>query len=472
MYQAGKVLGGAKAQRFSDEALRAEGRAVGGLAPALAELAIARRAEEVSVEHLEQAADLLESHQFLSGAFEASFLLATTALDRGHNVIGERYCRRALDLSERGGFVHGSLVALVGLFQSASIAESADELQRRCEAIVERLGSELALGSSGLNAAAAQQIVGDVDGAAATARRCEQLFGRHGLFGYQAQALGIVGTCEAHKGRWDKAGVAWSKALQLDEQRHAFIQACERRGLVVQAWVMHDMTSLGHLSEKTIERAESMLVKAEQGAERLGDVPEAVQARARLQSVHAQLCVMSQQHVKALRHLSGARSLFQSLGAEYDVALVDAFTGLSMIEVGKTAAPNLLEEAVLTLQRSFQFFSSPAYPPVRWKVLYYLALAGVYVSNNQSDPLERAKWRDLALGWLRAAEQDLKVVQNGESSPVAAGMGAQTEFSPGLKPEALDSLRRALGVRERTREKRADTEREKIANPPGGGYVH
>jgi tetratricopeptide (TPR) repeat protein len=333
------------------------------------------------------------------------------------------------------------------------------------------LESELALGSSGLNVAAAQQIIGDMEAAAQTARRCEQFFSRQGLPGYQAQALAIIGTCEAHAEKWDKAGVAWSKALDIDERRHAFIQACERRGLVVQAWVMHDMTTLGHLSERTVKQAEALLVKADSAIERLGDLPDAVQARARLQSVHAQLCLMSKQHVRALRHLSTARELFESMNAQYDVAMVDAFTGLSMIEVGKGANPNVLEEAVLTLQRAHQFFSRPAFPVVRWKVLYYMSLAGLYVSNMQSDPLGRVKWRELSMSWLRSAEQDLAEIADGKTIVSQGGWSVHTEFSPGLEPEAVQVLKRALGVRERSREKRKDSSLEK-APDPGDGYLH
>jgi tetratricopeptide (TPR) repeat protein len=470
-YQAAKLSGSHSALGLCEESMRTEAALIGGVAPALVELAIARRATEISEERLEQAIDSLEANEFLSGAFEGSFILATSALERGHNVVGERFCLRALELAERGGFIHGVLLALVGLFQSASIADNMSELKSRCAAIVARLDSELALGSSGLNAAAAQQIIGDVEGAAVTARRCEQFFGRQGLFGFQAQALAIVGTCEAHAGRWGKAGVAWSKALQLDEQRNAFIQVCERRGLVVQAWVMEDMTKLGHLRDKTVERAEAMLARGDRSVERLGDMHEAVSARARLQSVHAQLYVMAGQHVKAMRHLSTARGLFESLGAEYDVAMVDAFTGLSMLEVGKTGAPDLLEEAVLTLQRASQFFSSPAFPPIRWKISYYLSVAGLHVSNNQGDPFEKGRWRDLALGWLRSAEQDLKALDEGLLGSLGTGLGAPTDFSPGLKPEALEGLRQALGVRERGRERRSSSVVDK-ALTPGDGYVH
>lgn len=280
-----------------------------------------------------------------------------------------------------------------------------------------------------------------------------------------------MGTCEAHLGRWNKAGQAWKKAVVLDERRHAFIQVCERRGLVVQALVMHDMTTLGNLRDETVKKAEKLLVEADAGIERCGDMPEAVQARARLQSVHAQLCVMSKQHVSALRHLSAARVLFESLGLEFDVAMVDAFTGLSMIEVGKTTSADVLEEAVLTLQRAHQFFSSPPYPPVRWKVLYYMAVAGVHVSNNAGDPIDKMKWRELAIGWMKSAERDIAMLQADLDPALYAATGTQAEFSPGLKPEALEGLKRALGLKERGREKREKAETEKTAMP-SGGVVH
>jgi Tfp pilus assembly protein PilF len=453
-----------------EAALREEARLLGDSAVALTELAIARRSSELDTEKLERAADILEALEFLSGAYEALFLVATAALNRGHNVVAERHYQRALKLAQRGSFLNGVLLARVGLFQSASVADSRDDVRSHCDALVRDLRSELALGSSGLNCAAAQQIVGDWGGALKTAKRCQQFFARQGLSGFESQALSIIGTCEAQQGRWRKARAAWTRAVELDEQRHAFIQACERRGLVVQALVMDDMMSLGQVRDVTAEKAHVLLHKADEGIRGCGDVPEAVQARARIRSIHAQLCVMTKRHVESLRHLSAARVSFESLGMQLDVAMVDAFTGLSLMEVGKAATPDILEEAVMTLQRAQQFFSSPAHPGIRWKLSYYLATAAIHISNAAGEPPTKMKWRDLAAGWVRSAEQDLSLLDEG-GEPVVQGLALVSDFSPGLKPTALEALQRALGFKGRGVAKERERRSEK-ALVPGDGLVH
>lgn len=470
LYQAARMIGAELAPQISEDSLREEAQVVGGVARALAELAIARRSSELAVDMTERAAEILQENEFVAGAFEAFFLLGTNALDRGYNVVAERYLRRALELSTRGGFEHGSLVVLIGLFQCASISDNRDELRRRAEAVVEALGSELALGSSGLNAAAAQQIVGDVEGALRTAKRCERFFSRQRLPGFRAQALAIEGTCEAHRNRWDKAAAAWRKAVAIDVERYAFIQGCERKGLVAQAIVMHDMTTCGQLRDATARKAHKLLAEADAEIGNCGELPEAIETRARLQSIHAQVSLISGEYVRALRHLSSARTLFDSLGKGFDVAMADAFTGLSMIEVGKSGTPDILEEAVLTLQRAHQFFSSPACPAIRWKILYYLAVAALRISNGAAEAGSRVKWRELAIGWVRSAEADLKSLEGdiNSSTPVVTG---QSDFSPGLKRDSLEALKHALGVRQARRSKAEESIAEKDTTA-GGGVVH
>jgi hypothetical protein len=179
---------------------------------------------------------------------------------------------------------------------------------------------------------------------------------------------------------------------------------------------------------------------------------------------------MTKRHVEALRHLSAARALFESLGMQVDVAMTDAFTGLSLIEVGKAATPDILEEAVMTLQRAQQFFSSPPLPAVRWKLSYYLAMAAIHISNAAGEPGSKMKWRDLAAGWVRSAEQDLALLA-GEGDSSVHGFGVGADFSPGLKPTALEALQRALGFKGRGVAKERDSRIEK-ATVPGDGFVH
>jgi tetratricopeptide (TPR) repeat protein len=470
-YQAAKQLNLPPAELVDDEALRARARELGGLSVPLAELAIARRSTDVDTERLEAAADAFEEGEFLSGAYEAVFVLATTALDRAHNALAERYCKRALALAVRGGCMHGELLALSGLFQSASLAEDHGEFKARCKAIVTRLESEFALGSSGLNVAAAQQISGDIDGALRTAKKCEKFFNRAGIAAFQAQALAIVGTCEAHKGYWKRAESAWRRGLEIEIQRHAFVAAAERAAFVVQAKVMHDFATHGGVRSATRVACEALLQQAQESLRAFGSIAHAVSVQARLHSVHAQLCIMSKEHLAALRAFSVARGLYDSLGMGFEVSLTDAFIGLSMIEVGKATNPELLEEAVLTLQRAFQFFSSPSYPALRWKLLYYMAVAGLFISNNTTNPVERLKWRDLSVAWLRSAERDLEGLADGPTQ-THAPIGFETEFAPGVKADALRELRAALGMRQQGRRKQDDEEKAEKSLPASGEYIH
>jgi hypothetical protein len=468
-YQAARSVGGEVATLYPEGNLRNRSLAVGGVARGLAELTIARRNPNFPDGSLESIAELFEQNEFFAGAFEALFTLGSNALDRGHNSSAERYLTRALRVAEQGGFQHGSLLARVGLFQASIIAANLDEAKGRSEAIVSSLTSEVALGAMGLNAAAAQQITGDVAGGLATAKLCERFFKERGILASQSQSAYTVGSCHARMGDWVAAHAAWARAVRLDDEQRAFIQACERRALLVQGLVMSDTSGLGDIRPATITKCEAILTRAYDELKPFGDSIDAKRVRGKLSVVHAQMCVMTKDHVRALRYAAIARECFRELDFEYDVALVDALSGLAMIEVGKGGAHEMFEESVMTLQRALLFFSGAETRRVRWKILYYLAVAALLAGQHKTRPLEKMKWRDLAAGWLRAATDECTVLEREGANEFTAG--ADSEFSPGLKPKALEALRKALGIGGVSRRKRAEVRVETEAGP-GDGYLH
>lgn len=424
--------------------LRREAMAFGGVARALAELAIARRNPEACEEALMKAEQLFQDNEFLAGSFEVLFLLGSNALDRGYNSVAERYLSNALRVAERGGFLHGKLLARAGLFQASLISGNRDEAKLRCEALSEALGSEVGVGSMGLNVAAAQQITGDINAALASAEQCEELFDKLDMVSSQSQAASTVGSCHARLGEWARACTAWSRAIQLDGRRNAFCQASERRALLVQALVMRDMTQHGSISPSTIRKCEATLVRAREALQPFGSSHEALRIEARLHVIEAQLNVMLKRNVTALKHSAQARECFDRLGLEYDVALVDALTGLAMIEVGKGGMSEMFEEATLTLQRALQFFASGDVTIVRWKILYYLSLSALLTSQHKPSPADQRKWRDLASLWLRDAMREVDSLQG--SQVALNDAGPDGDFSPGLKPASLEALKKALGI--------------------------
>ena len=469
-YQAAKALGGGVAQLYSEESLRAESLALGGVARALSELAVARRNPNFPESSLVKVAELLEQNEFLAGAFEALFTVGSNALDRGHNSSAERYLTHALRIAERGGFLHGKLLVRVGLFQASIIAANGEEASVRCEALVSSLQSEVALGSMGLNAAAAQQIIGDIAGSLATAERCEKFCKERSLVSSQSLAAYTVGSCRARLGDWKGAYAAWSRSVRLDDERCAFVQASERRALLVQGLVMEDMGSRGDIRRTTIAKCEEILARAYETLESFGDEAEAQRVRGKLHVVHAQMYVMSKDTIRALRHASSARECFGALGLDYDAALVDALSGLAMIELGKSGAHEMFEEAVLTLQRALQFFGGAEHRRIRWKILYYLAVAGLLTGQHKSKPLDRMKWRDLAAGWVKGASDECSLIQS-EGNDGSIALFGDSEFSPGLKPVALEPLKKALGLGGGGRRRRPARETEVEAGP-GEGFVH
>lgn len=469
MHQAAKRIGGEFAKQFDENELRSASHSLSAIAQGLAELSIARTHLSDNSAGLERAATLLEENDYRAGAFEALFVLASQALDRGYNTVADRYLKRALDVAEKGGFLHGRLLALVGLFQSALISNGLDEARVRCEDIITLFSSEVAKGSMGLNVAAAQQIIGDHAGALATAQEVETFFHKQGLHGFQSQAAHIIGTCQGRLGRWNEAYKSWERALELDDNRCAFLPACEKRGLLVQSIVMRDMTAFGFVKDGSAAKAEKILEQAYESLRIYGDSIEARRIVSRLKLVQGQLFVMKKEHVVALKHLSISRESFASLGLEHDVALVDALMGFCMIELGKTGIPEMLEEATLTLQRPLQHFGGPEFAQIRWKLLYYLAAAAYMVSQQKGPGMERLQWRDLATGWLQSAINESAIAEDTQGAVHDCTMDG--DFSPGLKPEVMETLKKALGLSADSRRKKSKVD---VPMDIGAddGYVH
>ena len=442
------------AQRKSElqpDDLRREAQGLGAVERALAELTIARGQPEIDSENLGRVAEVFIENGFLSGAYESLFMLASWALDRGYNMQAGRLWRRALEVADMCGFLHGRLLAASGMFQCELAAGNMDEALVWCEVLREGIRTELALGSSGLNLAAIEQMLGDHSAAMCTAKRCEVFFKAQGLSGFQAQAAHIVGLCQARNERWDEARRCWGRAALLEDKRNAFVLASERRGFVVQAQIMHDVTTVGHLRPETVTRTAAVLAKAERDLQPFNEQGDALRVRARLRVVQAHVDVMLGEHLTALRNLSIARGLFEVCGLEHDVAMADAFAALSMIEMGKKGNPSLLEEAVMHLQHALQVFAVGTSSAIRWKLLYYMAVSSVMIGQSKSSQEDRLKWRELAISWLRGAEKEHAQVVDGAGQETEATEFAQ--FSPTLKQGAIDELKEVLGLTGRAKKR-------------------
>lgn len=362
-----------------------------------------------------------------------------------------RLWRRALEVADTSGFLHGRLLAASGLFQCELAAGNTDEVMLWCDVLREDVRTELSLGSSGLNLAAIEQMIGDHQAAMRTAKRCESFFKTQGLAGFQAQAAHIVGLCQARDNRWDEARQSWARAVALEDKRHAFVLASERRGFVVQAHIMHDVAVGGQLRPETATRIAAILAKAEDDLQPYNDQGDALRVRARLRVVQAHIDVMVGEHLTALRNLSIARGLFELCGLEHDGAMAEAFAALSMIEMGKKGNPSLLEEAVMHLQRALQVFSAGTASPIRWKLLYYMAVSSVMIGQSKSRQEDRLKWRELAISWLRGAEREYAQVDDAGRAIVESTEFAQ--FSPTLKRGAIDELKESLGLSTRAKKR-------------------
>ena len=453
----------------SPEMLRAQAVPLGAVARGVAELSIARMLKTNSYEAqlIEGACLLFEENEYLSGMLEGFLLLAQAAAAQRYNSRAMTYFTKALTQAERGGLLQGVLLAKLGALQSALTLGELKKAQEFGVALEDALRSEMAVGLIGTSVVSAAQIMGDSAAATRSAKRCEAFFRTRGLKMAQAQAGYMLGSCYAAIGDWKKAQKICATSVAIEDERRAYISASEKRAALVQALAMAEFTERGYISKKKLQQVHRILYEAELALEPFGNAPQALKTKAKLFSTLAQLCVIAKDPVEAVRHLNSARKLYEELDSKLDVALTDAVTGLALLEVGKTRSGEIFEEAHRTLQIAHEFFDKPQYNPIRWKLKYYLSISAYLSSQAKGHGASGHSWRAAAADWLRGAVNDV-----GELNMVQGSSQDSAEFSPGLKPEVLEPLKRALGVKVKSRSRGSNQGDFAFGSPGDGGYLH
>jgi hypothetical protein len=207
---------------------------------------------------------------------------------------------------------------------------------------------------------------------------------------------------------------------------------------------MVDFTEHGDLREATLVEVERLLNQSEKVLAPFGQSTQALQALGKTLHIHAQLSILAKQPLNALKYLNRARDAFSSLGLQKEVALTDGLTGLALLEASKLSGAQLLDEAMSALQRSLDHFVRASQPRITWKLRYYLAVALLLRSQQSAEPMHRENYRQMAIGFLEEAsiESSLFAVEAG----MPRASSGEGDFSPGLKPDVLESLKKVLGM--------------------------
>jgi len=453
--------------------LRSAARPLGGVARGLAELAIGRygggsKAERA--ESLEKALALFEESAYRSGEFEAAIALARGAAEQDHHAKAYRLFARADSIAADGGFIFGRGVALLGLFHSALASNELGLANAGAETLRELSKLDLFVSAFGLNTIAVYQLTGKMQDAIALAGRCEKMFASRGLASLAGQAAFMFGASHAECGNWKVAQSAWKRALVCDELTRNIFGACDRRAALAQALAMANFTQRGRLEDSTRKTIGRLLEKSDKALEPYGESTRALEARGRTLQVHAQLAILGQTPLDALRQLSKARECFTELGCEREVAITDGLTGLALLEASKHNGSKLQEEAMMSLQRALEFFTRSSEHRITWKVRYYLAVAAMLRSQQVSDRSHREGFRQMAAGLLEEATLESERCQGEVGMPRASS--GEGDFAPGLNPEVLEALKGTLGLITRRKEKGAESPEDPSKSNRFRGYLH
>jgi len=473
-YQVGRDGPAPKEDPLSDESLRMASRPLGGVARGLAELTICRVGgigSEDRVFSIERALELFKESSYRSGEFESLLVLANAAAESEHHAKAFRLFTQALNVSREGGFLYGRGIALLGAFQSAMASGDNDASSALVVELTELCSRKLFLGAFGLNVVAALQMTGDAQAAGRLAARCEKNFVAIGATALAGQAAYMLGASFAEGGKWRQARGAWKRALTCDELRRAPLSACDRRAALAQAVAMEDLSERGMLGEVALKEIARLRAVTENSLVPLASSSAGQLALAKTLHIHAQLDILGKRSVEALKSLSRARECFASLGLDREVALSDGLTGLALLEASKEQGGEIVEEAVAALQRSLDYFAGVGSKRLTWKLHYYLSVGAILRAQLVTDPMVQERWRQMAIGWVKRAEDEVALIPLEGGMPRA--LSGEGDFSPGLKPEVLEPIKQALGLV--PAKKRSDRVKVESSQAPGkrfGGYLH
>lgn len=435
---------------ISEEELRAQARMMDPLTHALVELAAIRKdgaPTQEAFEALEKAYQVCVEQGHLLGGFEIAYRLALASHARQHVARSERWYKAAEECAKLGKFRHGQLSSLLGLYQCSLLDSGTQYGAERQLNIITTLEShaecELGLATVGLNLSAIFQTSGQYKKGEEFSRKLEIFFNERGLLKQAGQAAFSEGACSAGLGDWVAAYDAWKRAMSYDVQAGDEISAAERKGAMAQAIAMDEFSKSKTISPEGMKNVRELLDSASRALATTVSNPEHIKAEAKILQTYAQLSIIGQVPIEGLKHLQRARNLYVALEMSREAALMDALSGLALLEVAKRGSPQMYEEAGHSLQRALNYFSLIEHTPIRWKIKYYLALSAYFHSQTKPRDEDKIQWRATAAEWLRDALADSELVRRGEVSHAASG---ESDFSPGLGPEAMDPLKVVLGL--------------------------
>jgi tetratricopeptide (TPR) repeat protein len=393
-----------------------------------------------------------EQYRYVSGLFEIHYAEGVDALAERSNARPAQEAQgafaQAAQLAEMSGCCYATVLASLGAMRAA-LAGNAQDVSHHVDRMRALMCADIALGAAGIGTVAVMQVVGRVDDAIKIAQRCEKFFRERGLDALESQSVFMVGSAHALLGRWGKAKIAWRRGISVDVRRRAPLAAADKQAALAQAMAMEEFSRDSAVSAAVMSQIERLLADAERNAASCGETGESVRARAKILQTHAQLCMIAQRPVDAVRYLGKAREQYALRRLDRDVALSDALLGLALLELAKAKGGRLYEESIAALQRSLEFFASTQHAHIRWKLKYYLAIAGLLNSRTRSEAGYRNQWMMTASAWLEGALEDVSTAKTAGGNAALDG-----DFSPGLGVQALESLSQALRKGAKTKKPR------------------
>ncbi len=390
----------------------------------------------------------LEREGFLSGAFEAVFSLARDLCLSRKNVPALLLAQDALRIARESGYLYGEVSVLLLIHEIYRIERDEQQMDSVRVALARDYNSQHTLAGQGAQIARLLLEFKKPKEVLAYLRMVATKRGSNGvgvnvdgaLLSIEAIALGLDNS-------WDKAARLWREVSNMEERNGAILLSY---GSALQAYEC--------MYREQVERESAELTDSNDLERSLNKLSGLVEAFMPLEDakiilgetelLRAQFLGRGEKRIEALKCLSTARNLFETVGHYQGLAIVEVLTGWHLFHIGKDSDVGILESAVLSFNRAEEFFSTVGDIQMRWRLLYYIASTAEKLAILTKAGVGRVRWHKLALRSIIRSERCYRECMRSEGG---ARRKIPVGFARKLGLSDVRALRRVLsGIRGRS----------------------
>lgn len=318
----------------------------------------------------------------------------------------EQALQTALAAARKIKYHLGEISVECNLIRLHAISGNLKAVETICDDLIERKLPANLVGACGLQLASLMIASGLHEKGLKYIKELATEFKRLGLYVKESEALFIAGNVESLQLDWKAAIRSWRRSIRLDKRSGVATHGFEKYQGIAHALLIAagevasgsaDRDIYIQAASESLNRAVVICARGQDGSDILN--------LAKVLQTQAHAAVLLNKSSEALRFLASARPILEQLGLRMDLGVVDALSGLVLLELAKRGRINLFSEALSAFQRAEGFIASAGGGAMIWKLHLYIAWTYFFWGIASTDVGQRYQmWEMSELSLIRAEE--------------------------------------------------------------------